>query len=133
VILVNYQRVFVDYPAQYCPRAQNASDIAREMDVWVAQGHSRSNAWLVGYPYWVATRAVGVFIGDITFPNAVGAAVNLPDASSVDLHGQPGWFALNEEDAASLQSLKRKYPQGQARLVTGSQCAEKHFIVFTTD
>lgn len=133
VILVNYQRVFVDYPAQYCPRAQNASDIAREMDVWVAQGHSRSNAWLVGYPYWVDTRAVGVFIGDITFPNAVGAAVNLPDASSVDLHGQPGWFALNEEDAASLQSLKRKYPQGQARLVTGSQCAEKHFIVFTTD
>jgi 4-amino-4-deoxy-L-arabinose transferase-like glycosyltransferase len=133
VILVNYQRVFVDYPAQYCPRAQNASDIAREMDVWVAQGHSRSNAWLVGYPYWVDTRAVGVFIGDITFPNAVGAAVNLPDASSVDLHGQPGWFALNEEDAASLQSLKRKYLPGQARLVTGSQCAEKHFIVFTTD
>ena len=133
VIMVNYQRVFVDYPAQYCPRAQNASDIAHEMDVWVAQGHSRSNAWLVGYPYWVDTRAVGVFIGDITFPNAVGAAVNLQDAASVDLHGQPGWFALNEEDAASLQSLKRKYPQGQVKLVTGSQCSEKHFIVFTTD
>ena len=133
VIMVNYQRVFVDYPSQYCPRAQNASDIAHEMDVWVAKGHSRSNAWLVGYPYWVDTRAVGVFIGDITFPNAVGAAVNLQDAASVDLHGQPGWFALNEEDAASLQSLKRKYPQGQVKLVTGSQCAEKHFIVFTTD
>jgi hypothetical protein len=133
VVLVNYQRVFVDYPAQYCPRAQNASDIAHEMDSWVAQGHSRSNAWLVGYPFWVDTRAVGIFIGDIYFPNSVGASVNLPDVSTVDLYGQPGWFALNEQDAESLQTLKRLYPQGQYKLVTGSQCSEKHFIVFTTN
>ena len=133
VVLVNYQRVFVDYPAQYCPRAQNAADIAHEMDLWVAQGHSRSNAWLVGYPFWVDTRAVGIFIGDIYFPNSVGASVNLPDVSTIDLQGQPGWFALNEQDAESLQTLKRLYPQGQYKLVTGSQCSEKHFIVFTTN
>jgi hypothetical protein len=132
IIVLNIQRVFVDYPAQYCPRAQNASDIAREMDAWVAAGNSRENAWIVGYPHWVDTRAVGVWIGDITFPNTVGAAVGLTDATSIDLHGQPGWFALNEMDASSLQSLKLAYPNGQARQVAGSQCSEKRFIVFTT-
>jgi hypothetical protein len=133
IAVVNYQRVFIDYPKQYCPQAQNASDIAHEMENWVAQGNSRSNAWIVGYPYWVDTRAVGIFIGDIYFPNTVGASVGLPDVSQVDLGGQPGWFVLNEEDAESLQSLKRKYPNGQVKLVTGSQCSVKHFIVFTTN
>jgi hypothetical protein len=133
VTVVNYQRVFIDYPAAYCPRAQNASDIAHQMDVWVAEGHARSNAWLVGYPNWVDTRAVGIFIGDITFPNAVGASVGLQDAASVNLHGQTGWFALNENDTESLQSLQRKYPRGQVKLVTGLQCSEKRFIVFTTN
>ncbi|MCL5999835.1 MAG: glycosyltransferase family 39 protein [Chloroflexi bacterium] len=130
VIAINLQRVFVDYPAQYCPRAQNASDIAHEMDIWVAAGHERANAWIVGYPHWVDSRAVGIWIGDITFPNTVGSAVNLPDAATVDLHGQPGWFALNELDAESLQSLKRRYPEGQVQLVQGTQCAEKRFIVY---
>jgi hypothetical protein len=132
VIAVNFQRVFVDYPVQYCPRAQNASDIAHEMDVWVNAGHSRDNAWLVGYPYWVDTRAVGVWIGDINFPNSAGLAVGDRDPATIELHGQPGWFALNENDAESVQALKRKYPQGQAWIITGSQCAEKRFIVFTT-
>jgi hypothetical protein len=101
------------------------------MDAWVAAGNSRDNAWLVGFPHWVDTRAVGVWIGDITFPNTVGAAVRRPDVTSVDLHDRPGWFALNEMDAQSLQALRRKFPTGQARLVVGSQCSEKHFIVYT--
>ena len=139
VIVVNFQRVFVDYPAQYCPQAQNASDIAHEMDAWVAEGperpggHSRSNAWIIGYPYWVDSRAVGVWIGDINFPNTAGAAVGLQDAASVDLHGQPGWFVLNEQDTETLQALKRKYPEGQAKMVTGSRCDVKRFIIYTTE
>ncbi len=74
VIALNASRVFVDYPSQYCPRAQNASDMAREMDDWVADGNPRANAYLVGYPHWVDSRAVGIWLGDITFPNTVGAA-----------------------------------------------------------
>ncbi|MGQ9904218.1 MAG: ArnT family glycosyltransferase [Anaerolineae bacterium] len=131
VIGVNYQRVFVDYPAQYCPRAQNASDIAREMDAWVAQGNDRRNAYIVGYPHWVDSRAVGVWIGDITFPNTVGARVGRLDAAAVDLGGRPGWFALNVDDAESLRALQARYPEGTTRLVAGSQCG-KPFVVFTT-
>jgi hypothetical protein len=135
VIGVNYQRVFVDYPAQYCPLAQNASDIAHEMDAWVnaSPDNQRSNAWIIGYPYWVDSRAVGIWIGDITFPNTAGSSVDLRDAAAIDPRGQPGWFVLNEQDNESLQALKMKYPSGQAKLVLGSQCTEKHFITFTTN
>lgn len=132
VVAVNYQRVFVDYPAQYCPRAQNASDIAREMDAWVAQGNDRRNAYIVGYPHWVDSRAVGVWIGDITFPNTVGAQVGRLDAAAVDLGSRPGWFALNVNDAESLRALQARYPEGTTRLVAGSQC-NKPFVVFTTE
>ncbi len=136
VIAVNYQRVFVDYPAQYCPRAQNASDIAREMNDWVAQGtdkvrHDRRNAYIVGYPHWVDSRAVGIWIGDITFPNTVGAQIGRQDAAEVDLQGRPGWFALNVNDADSLRALTDRYPNGVMRIVAGVQCG-KPFVVFTT-
>lgn len=129
VVGLNQRRVFVDYPAQYCPRAQNASDIARELLAWEARGHDRRAAWIVGYPHWVDSRAVGVWIGEITFPNTVMG----PDqARAVELGGRPGWFVLNREDLPTLQALYERYPDGQERLVEGSQCDGREFIVFET-
>lgn len=132
VVGINAVRVFHDYPAQYCPRAQNASDIAAQMDDWVAAGNSRTNAYIVGYPNWVDSRAVGIWIGDIHFPNTVGASIGSRDVSAVDLHGKPGWFALNENDIESIRALRAKYPQGKTTTILGSQCSVKHFVVFTT-
>lgn len=129
VVVLNQRRVFVDYPAQYCPRAQNASDIGRELEEWLSRGGERTNAWLIGYPHWVDTRAVGVWIGDIGFANSVMGA---EQAARVDLSGRPGWFALNRDDLPVLQALYAKYPQGQERLVEGSQCAGRAFVVFET-
>lgn len=129
VVAINQRRVFVDYPAQYCPRAQNASDIARELLAWEARGHPRSDAWIVGYPHWVDSRAVGVWIGEITFPNTV---MGPEQVAAVDLGGRPGWFVLNREDLPSLQALYARYPLGQERLVEGSQCAGRAFVVFET-
>ncbi len=129
VAVINWQRVFVDYPAQYCPRAQNASDIAAELLVWEQTGGERSAAWLVGYPHWVDARAVGIWIGEINFPNVVMGA---EEVARVDLGGRPGWFVLNREDLPVLQALFERYPDGHERLVEGSQCAGRAFVVFET-
>ncbi|HMQ29556.1 MAG TPA: glycosyltransferase family 39 protein [Chloroflexaceae bacterium] len=126
---VNQRRVFVDYPAQYCPRAQNASDIGRELLAWEAAGGDRRAAWIVGYPHWVDSRAVGVWIGEITFPNTV---IGADEVRGVDLAGRPGWFALNREDLPALRALYERYPGGQERLVEGSRCAGRAFLVFET-
>ncbi len=130
VVALNQRRVFTDYPAQYCGRAQNASDIGRELLAWEARGNERTAAWIVGFPHWVDTRAVGVWVGDINFPNTVMG----PEAvSAVDLGGRPGWFALNRDDLPSLQALYARYPTGQERLVEGSLCAGRAFLVFESE
>ncbi|NTU85946.1 MAG: glycosyltransferase family 39 protein, partial [Chloroflexales bacterium] len=126
---INARRVFADYPAQYCPQAQNASDMARELLAWEAAGHDRANAWIVGYPHWVDARAIGVWIGDVTFPNAV---MGPEGVRTVDLGGRPGWFVLNRDDLPSLHALYAQYPDGQEHLVEGSLCAGRAFIVFET-
>jgi hypothetical protein len=129
VVALNQRRVFVDYPAQYCPQAQNASDIARELLAWEAAGGERAAAWIVGYPHWVDSRAVGVWIGEIGFPNTV---MGPDEVRAVELGGRPGWFVLNREDQAALRALYERYPAGQERLVEGSLCDGREFVVFET-
>jgi hypothetical protein len=133
VVPINANRVFAQYPEQYCPRAQNAYDIAQAMKAFLAEeGHTREHAWIVGYPHWVDSRAVGEWIGDINFPNTV---MGPEEAAQVDLQGEPGWFVLNFNDKATLQALRAQYPQGVERVYQASQCPDalgKRFVVFVT-
>ncbi|MFV9507636.1 MAG: glycosyltransferase family 39 protein [Oscillochloridaceae bacterium umkhey_bin13] len=126
IVLINQQRVFVDYPAQYCPRAQNASDMARELLTWEAAGGDRHNAWIVGYPHWVDSRAIGVWIGEINFPNTVIGAEAVRGVEP----GRPAWFLLNRDDLPALQVLNERFPTGTQRLVAGSLCAGRDFVIF---
>ena len=103
------------------------------MAQFVARGNDPKNAYIVGFPYWVDSRAVGDFVGNIQFPNTVGQFVNQPPVDSVELNGAPGWFALAQSDTEDLALLQAKYPQGVARLVYSPQCPQdKSFMVFET-
>ncbi len=128
-IQLNADRVFRQYPAQYCRVAPNASDVARELHAFVAAGHSRDAAWIVGYPHWIDYRAVGVWIGDIRFANHVFGA---EEALQIEPGDQPVWFALHAHDGATQQALWTRYPHGMARTVRGSHCPDQQFVVFTT-
>ena len=133
VLLLNYDRVFNEYPKQYCPRSQNASDIAADMAGFVARGNDISNAYVVGFPHWVDSRAVGVFIGNIRFANTIGQFIGQRPVDAIELNGQPGWFALAPDDADEVALLQANYPQGVARLVYSPQCKQdKSFMVFET-
>lgn len=128
-IYLNADRVFRQYPAQYCHVAPNASDVARELQAFVAAGHSIDTAWIVGYPHWIDYRAVGVWIGDIRFSNHV---FGTEKALQIDLGDQPVWFALHPHDVATQQALWARYPHGRVRTVTGRHCPNQQFVVFTT-
>jgi hypothetical protein len=129
VIAFNRQRVFVDYPQQYCSKAQNASDIAFEMRSRLGAGNDLRNAWIVGFPHWVDTRAVGVWLGDINFPNTFMGAESL---NLIDLRGQPGLFVMHVNDIAMRETLQANFPQGRERIVEGSLCEGRAFVVFET-
>jgi hypothetical protein len=129
IVLTNYERIFVAYPTQYCPRAQNASDIAREMQAWLDQGNDPEHAWIIGYPHWVDTRAVGIWIGDITFDNSVMGAEAVTQLPIT----RPAWFGLHQYDLAVLRVLQERFPEGRHRLVSGSMCYGREFVVFETE
>lgn len=128
-IHLNADRVFRQYPAQYCSVAPNASDVAHELEAFVAAGHSWDTAWIVGYPHWIDYRAVGVWIGDIRFANHV---FGTEKALQIDHGDQPVWFAIHAHDVATQQALWARYPHGMVRTVRGSHCPEQQFLVFTT-
>lgn len=128
-IYLNADRVFRQYPAQYCSVAPNASDVAHELQAFVAAGHSLDAAWIVGYPHWIDYRAIGVWIGDIRFANHV---FGTEEALQIDPGDQPVWFAIHAHDVATQQALWARYPHGIARTVRGSHCPDRQFVVFTT-
>lgn len=68
VIALNTDRVFRQYPAQYCSVGRNASDIARELEAFVAAGNARANAG------WSAIRIGSItalsLSGSVTSPTA---------------------------------------------------------------
>jgi hypothetical protein len=135
VIFLNIERVFVQYPADYCPRIKNTRDMAAEMADFLRAGHLRENTWVVEYQdwWWVDSRALGLWTGDINFPNRV---MGIENVAQIDLGGRAGWFLLHPDDTEALQVLEQKYPTGVARLFGASQCPdlpEKQFIVFTTE
>jgi hypothetical protein len=126
IIGLNIDRVFVQYPAVYCANAQNASDIAREIRAFYEAGNPRSNAWIGIYPHWVDHRLVGIWLGDVNFSN-----VAEEHGTRVDLEGKAGLFVLNVADQESLDALREKYPEGEARMVSGSQCPNRQFVLFS--
>jgi hypothetical protein len=134
VIFLNIDRVFVQYPAAYCPRIKNTRDMATDMAEFLRAGHPRENTWVVEYQdwWWVDARALGLWTGDINFPQRVMGA---DQVAQIDLGGQAGWFVLHPDDAAALDVLEQNYPEGTTRLLGASQCPdlpEKQFLIFTT-
>jgi hypothetical protein len=134
VIVLNIDRVFVQYPAAYCPRIKNTRDMAAEMADFLRAGYPRENTWVIEYQdwWWVDARALGLWTGNINFPHRV---IGAEQVAQIDLGGRAGWFLLHPDDTAALQVLEQKYPTGTARLFGASQCPdlpEKQFVIFTT-
>jgi hypothetical protein len=125
-IALNYDRVFVQYPAVYCESAQNASDIAREIRAFYDAGNPRSNAWIGSYPHWIDHRLVGIWLGDVAFSN-----VAEEHGMQVSLGGEAGLFVLNVGDKETLSALSVRYPEGVARTVSGQQCPNRQFVLFS--
>ncbi|MBX7213001.1 MAG: glycosyltransferase family 39 protein [Thermoflexales bacterium] len=130
VIALNAQRVFVDYPAAYCPRAQNASDVAAEFERFIASGGRADNAFMVGYPHWIDYRAVGAWLGDPRGVAVYGTQVSLKDPATAPVTADRALWALNVNDQVSLAALAARYPAGALRQVPGSHCGGKDFLIF---
>ncbi|HPH94893.1 MAG TPA: glycosyltransferase family 39 protein [Anaerolineaceae bacterium] len=106
--LQNYDLVFNQYAPNYTLSTWNTSEMGKLMRSFADTYGTRDSSWLVGYPYWVDSRLVGINAG---FPDKDYAifADHFEDTLS-DPHAK--MFLLNLQDAEGIAKLKTLYPQG---------------------
>jgi hypothetical protein len=106
--LQNYQLVFGEYRRVYQLSSWNTSEIGQVIRGFTASVGSPDSAWVIGYPYWVDTRLVGITAG---FPRRDFAIwpEQIPATQAVPY---PKLFILNMQDTAGLAALEETYPRG---------------------
>jgi len=113
---VNYNLYFVRYAGQYALTAENASEIGRVIRGFASSIGSYDTAFVVPYPHWVDTRAVGMYAGRFgwdaaLWPDELALPKDVP---------RPKLFVVNPADIGArpdgypgtLDELQRLYPDG---------------------
>ncbi|MGE5221397.1 MAG: glycosyltransferase family 39 protein [Omnitrophica WOR_2 bacterium] len=121
----NYDLVFNQFQTAYAEMAWNTSEMGQVIRDFTTTIGTPESAWVVGYPYWVDTRLVGINAG---YPEK--DYVIMPDHLK-DSKAQPGakMFILNQEDQAGIQALQSLYPAGWLQ-VFHSRYPNKDFDLF---
>jgi 4-amino-4-deoxy-L-arabinose transferase-like glycosyltransferase len=112
VVLVNWQRIFVDYSRQYNYYTINTTEIAAAIQDFADSGGDLSNAYVVkGRPYWIDTRGVGIELGQIGWDNDL---LEIEDADAHLYRPRPRLYVLKSHNTAELAYLQKLFPDGQA-------------------
>ncbi len=124
-VIQNFNLVFVDYDKIYKKNSLNTSQIGGVIRNFVDLYGDPDSAYVVGYPYWVDTRLVGINAG---FPKKDYAI--WPDQFNETLvNKRAKLFILYSEDTGSLDQLRQMYPNYFETLYKG--WVPRHdFIVF---
>lgn len=123
----NYRLMFVDYPMQFNDSAGNTSELGAVIKQFTDTIGTPDSAWVVGYPYWLDTRLVGLQAGfglrDLAiWPEQFNSTLEVPG---------PKLFLLNTEDTEDLERLRIMYPTASVRNYA-SKTPGKDFIVMLT-
>ncbi len=123
--LLSYDLVFRQYDQQYRLSSWNSSEIGEVIRGFSETIGTPDTAWVIGYPYWVDTRIVGMMSGQPTRDLAIsierlGETIQDPRAKL---------FILKPEDEAALDVLTNLYPQGVSNTYL-STVPSKEFIIF---
>jgi len=123
--LLSYDLVFKQYDQQYKLSSWNSSEMGQVIRNFGETTGSPETAWVIGFPYWVDTRLVGMMAGqtirDVAFPlDRLNETV--PDP-------RPKLFILFPQDEAAIAALQTVYPQGTLTQYP-SKVPTKDFLIF---
>lgn len=107
---INWHIVFVKYADQYKSSVQNAPEIGMVVRAWAESIGSWDTVVVRAYPFWVDTRAVGIYAGRFGWDNAILQPEQLDDLAG---DPRPKLYILNRYDAESISTLRLIYPQGK--------------------
>ena len=123
--LVNNGLYFERYPEQYTASAQNASEIGKVIYNFAHSIGSYETAAVRPYPYWVDTRAVGMYADHFGWD----AAIQEGDLGRLQDDPRPRLFILHRDDRETLAILRREYPTGSLS-VYASAWPNHDFLIY---
>jgi 4-amino-4-deoxy-L-arabinose transferase-like glycosyltransferase len=104
----NFNLVFDRYNKVYEQAAWNTTEMGGIMRQFGDTVGDINNTWVIGYPYWVDTRLVGMASGQTLRDTFIGVE-QLPSTQSAL---GPKLFLLNLQDQAAVEALRQLYPDG---------------------
>ena len=124
-MLQNYDLVFKQYYELYRQSSWNTSEMGQVINGFAKSIGNENQAWVVGYPYWVDTRLVGINAGFPThdyaiWPDQIDITLNIPGEKL---------FLIKPEDSKGLEALQRVYPQGVLQSYK-SKVETKDFLMY---
>jgi len=136
---VNARILFVDYLQSYRLSALNASEIGQVIHDFAATIGSYDTVFVRPYPYWVDTRAVGMYAqgGQIRPDFGREFAIEYTDLGRLQSDPRPRLFILDRLDylprpdgvPPSLPELRRLYPEGKLSLYK-SKIPDHDFLLY---
>jgi 4-amino-4-deoxy-L-arabinose transferase-like glycosyltransferase len=123
--LHNFHLVFIEYYPVYLSSTWNTSEMGEVIQDFAGDDGSLDSAWLVGYPYWVDSRVVGITAGYAGHDYAIW-----PEqfADTLAIPG-PKLFLINPQDTNAMVLLAELYPSGDFSIYE-SKVATKNFYIF---
>lgn len=103
-----YDLVFNQYRTLYQLSAWNTSDMGAVVRNFTGTIGPVENVWLMGYPYWVDARLVGINAG---YPLR-NFALFPAEVKQIPENEQAKLFLLNSEDHVAIEALQQRFPQG---------------------
>jgi len=122
----NWYILFVRYANQYQTSVQNAPEIGKVVRAWADSVGDWDTVMVKSYPYWVDTRAVGIYAGRYGWDNA---ALTLEALDDLKNDPRPKLFILHRDDAEAIDFLRRAYPDGTLSFHV-SEFFEKHYLTY---
>ncbi|MBN1888729.1 MAG: glycosyltransferase family 39 protein [Thermoflexales bacterium] len=127
VVGINAQRTFDTYASQYCARSLNASEVAQAIEGFTRTGGPNENVFYVAFPHWFDSRAIGMWLGDIYWPNTL---LDIRGADRMVLPPGPRLYIVHPDDVESLGYLQSVYPRGWVSRQPSQRCPGHDFMVY---
>jgi hypothetical protein len=121
----SFDLVFSRYRQEYALAAWNSSEMGELARSFAGTYGQVNNVWVMGYPYWVDTRLVGITSGYPLHNFALFAKDirSLPDNHAAKL------FIVNPQDWQALDALSERFSQGVLSTYP-SKTPGKEFLLF---
>jgi hypothetical protein len=122
----NWNILFVRYGNQYKSSVQNAPEIGEVVRGWATSTGDWDTVVVKAFPYWVDTRAVGIYAGKFGW-NSVALEMDQLDDLKDD--PRPKLFILHNDDENAVDFLRRTYPEGTLTYHV-SEYTDKHYFTY---